>query len=80
MDSCTRVSATGCAWGLWPFPAMLDSKCHHFLRPRCLVKIYPILEVPGWSDWMPGPVLSWGGRHAVTPGFKAKSNAHSMCV
>jgi hypothetical protein len=43
-------------------------------------KIYQILEVPGWCDWMPGPVLSRGGRHAVTPGFKAKSNAQIMCV
>jgi hypothetical protein len=29
-----------------------------------LVKIYPILKAPGWSDWVSRPIPSWGGRHA----------------
>jgi hypothetical protein len=62
MNSCTRVPATRCAWGLWPCPVMPDSKCCCFPRPWHLVKIYLILEAPGWSDWMSRPVPSWGGR------------------
>jgi hypothetical protein len=31
-------------------------------RDSMLGKNYPILEAPGWSDWMFGPVPSWRGR------------------
>jgi hypothetical protein len=30
-----------------------------------LGKIYVILEAPGWSDWMPGPILGRGGRRVA---------------
>jgi hypothetical protein len=31
-------------------------------------KIYAILEGPGWSDWMPGPIPGRGGRRAGQTG------------
>jgi hypothetical protein len=31
-------------------------------RDSMLGKNYPILEAPGWSDWMSGPVPDWRGR------------------
>jgi hypothetical protein len=34
----TRVPATRRAWGLWPHPVLLGTKCHRFLRPWHLVK------------------------------------------
>jgi hypothetical protein len=33
-----------------------------------LGKIYAILEAPGWSDWMPGPVPGQGGRRVRQTG------------
>jgi hypothetical protein len=63
-DSYTRVPTVRCVWSLWPCSVMPDNKCHHFPRLRHLVKIYSILGAPGWSDWMPGPVPSQGGRRA----------------
>jgi hypothetical protein len=33
-------------------------------------KIYVILEAPGWSDWMPGPVPGRGGRWVRQTGSK----------
>jgi hypothetical protein len=68
MDSCTRVPAAKRARGLWPCPVVLDNKSHRFLRPWRLVKIYWILEAPGWSDQMPGPIPGWGGRHTEQTG------------
>jgi hypothetical protein len=62
MNSCTRVPTVRCAWGLWPHPVVLDSKCCCFPRPWHPVKIYPILEVLGWSDWMSRPIPGWRGR------------------
>jgi hypothetical protein len=50
IDSCTRVPATRHAWGMWSCSVVRDSKCCRYPRPRCLVKIYLILEAPGWSD------------------------------
>jgi hypothetical protein len=69
-DSCTLVPTTRCAWSLWPCTIILDNKCYRFLRPRRLVKIYLILGAPGWSDWVPRPILCWGGRRAGQTGGK----------
>jgi hypothetical protein len=68
MDSYTRVPTARRVWGLWPCPVVPDNKRRRFPRPRCLVKIYPILEAPRWSDWMPRPVPGRGGRHAEQTG------------
>jgi hypothetical protein len=40
------------------------------LEALTLGKTYQILEAPGWSDWMPGPTLGWGGRWARQIGGK----------
>jgi hypothetical protein len=68
MDSYTRVPVARHMWGMWPCPVMPDNKCHRFPKPCHLVKIYPILETPGWSDWMSGPVPGQGGRRAGQTG------------
>jgi hypothetical protein len=38
MDSYTPVPAARHAWGMWPCPIILGSKCRCFLRPWCMVK------------------------------------------
>jgi hypothetical protein len=35
-----------------------------------MIKIYVLLEAPGWSDWMPVPVPGRGGRRAKQTGGK----------
>jgi hypothetical protein len=77
-DSYTRVSVARHVWGLWPCPVKPDNKCHRFPRPRHLVKIYPILEAPGWSDYMTEPVPGRGGRLAGWTGGEILP-AHIYC-
>jgi hypothetical protein len=61
-DFCTRVPTARHVWSLWPWPIMSDGKCHGFSRLRRLVKIYSILEAPGWSDWVLGLISGREGR------------------
>jgi hypothetical protein len=49
-DNYTRLAAARHEWSLWPSLVVSNIKCRHFSRPRGLVKIYVILEAPGWSD------------------------------
>jgi hypothetical protein len=79
IDSCTRVPAGRCMWSLWPCPIMPDNKYCRFSRPQHLVKIYPILEAFGWSNWMLGPILSRRGRQAEqTGGEKLPAHIYRM--
>jgi hypothetical protein len=70
VDPCTQVLTIRHAWGLWPCPVVPGSKSRHFPRPQHVVKIYVILEAPGWSDWMPEPIVGRGGRQAGQTGGK----------